>query len=267
LKIVGLFVLTFAGIADGMPRMNIRIYLPIILCVGLLSACSGSPKLFWSDDDNKPDYARAGKDAAASESRVPLDVPPELREELSVPMPDQVAVGVARGDVKMTPEEKAAVAGQAVSLDTRLYSKSAALVFSSVIDAMTSMNLPVESVDSPSGTITSAWVRKDASEASSYIGTVMNVFGGGGAQAVRYRFIVRVYRMPNEQTQLQIRTLGQAYVNRHWVFKEIKRKVADEVFSATEERLGVSSGQPVDAAPVPTGEAAPAAPEAVVPTP
>ncbi|MDQ6965816.1 MAG: hypothetical protein Q9M23_02700, partial [Mariprofundaceae bacterium] len=84
---------------------------------------------------------------------------------------------------------------------------------------------------------------------------------------IRYRFIVRVYRMPNERTQLQIRTLGQVYTNRHWVYKEIKRKVADEVFSATEERLGALSTQPVDAAPVPTGEASPATPEAVVPTP
>jgi len=232
--------------------------LSLILCIAFLSACSEAPKMFWSDDDSKPDYARAGKDAGASESRVPLDVPPALREEISVPMPDKVAVAAARGDVKMTAEEKEAVAGKAVSLDTRLYQKTAPEVFSSVVDAMTSMNLPVESVDSPSGTITSAWVRKDASEATSYLGAAMNAFGMGTPLAIRYRFIVRVYRMPDARTQLQIRTLGQVYTNRHWVYKEIKRKVADEVFSATEERLGLTRTEPAaaGASPVATGEAA-----------
>lgn len=238
-----------------MPRMKSTNVLSLMLCLALLGACSEAPKLFWSNDDNKPDYARGSKDGGAADSRVPLDVPPALREEISVPMPDRVAVAAARGDVKMSAEEKEAVAGKAVSLDTRLYDKSAALVFSSVIDGMTSLNLPVESVDSPSGTITTAWVRKDASEASSYFGAAMNAFGMGTPLAIRYRFIVRVFRMPDAQTQLQIRTLGQVYTNRHWVYKEIKRKVADEVFSATEERLGVVSSQPADSVPVPTGEA------------
>lgn len=248
------FMLTSVGFAVLIPRMKSTHVLSLVACIVLLGACSETPKMFWSTDDNKPDYASAGKDSAVSaESRVPLDVPPTLRDEISVPMPDKVAVAAARGDVKMTAEEKEAVAGKAVSLDTRLYKKTAPEVFSSVVDAMTSLNLPVESVDSPSGTITSAWVRKDATEAASYFGAAMNAFGLGSPIAVRYRFIVRVYRMPDAQTQLQIRTLGQAYTNRHWVYKEIKRKVADEVFSATEERLGVNRGQ--TQAPLPTGEA------------
>jgi len=236
-----------------------------MLCVAFLSACSDAPKMFWSNDDNKPDYARSGKDGGAADSRVPLDVPPALREEISVPMPDKVAVAAARGDVKMTAEEKEAVAGKAVSLDTRLYDKTPGEVFSSAIDGMTSLNLPLESVDSPSGTITTDWVRKDASEATSYFGAAMNAFGVGTPLAIRYRFIVRVFRMPNAQTQLQIRTLGQIYTNRHWVYKEIKRKVADEVFIATEERLGDLNAKPVSQSPVPTGEDAAVAPQDAAP--
>jgi len=245
--------------------MQTRTVLPMLICLVFLSACENAPKMFWSMDEGKPDYAR-GEKGASADSRAPLDVPPQLREELSVPMPDKVAVDAARGDVKMSPEEKAAVAGKAVSLDTRLYPKTASQVFSAVVDAMTSLNLPVESVDSPSGTITSAWVRKDASEASSYLGAAMNAFGMGTPLAIRYRFIVRVFRMQDGQTQLQIRTLGQVYTNRHWVYREIKRKVADEVFAATEERLGDMDTQG-EAAPLATAEDAPVqeSPEAPAP--
>ena len=240
--------------------MNRNTFFPVMLGCLFLTACSGGPKLFWSNDENTPVYAQGGKDSGAAESRVPLDIPPQLREEISVPMPDQVALDAARGDVKMSAEEKKAVAGKAVSLDTRLYEKAAPEVFSAVIDGMTSLNLPVESVDSPSGTITTAWVRKDSSQVNSYIGAVINVFGGGGAMAVRYRFIVRVYRMPNDQTQVQIRTLGQVYTSNHWVYKQIQRKVANEVFSATEERLGSLAAQEPESAVVAT----PTAPEDAV---
>jgi len=208
-----------------------------------LSACSDGPKMLWAVDDNKPDYARGSDAGPDAKGRAPLDIPPELRNEMSVPMPDQVAVDAARGDVKMSVEEKKAVAGKAVSLDTRLYANTAADVFSNVIDAMTALNMPVESVDSPSGTITTAWVRKNASKQGGYMSAAMNVFGGG-PQATRYRFIVRVFRMADGQTQMQIRTLGQQFINRHWVFKQLKRKVANELFSAVEERLAPLADKP-----------------------
>ena len=222
--------------------------LPLLLCTLCLSACTGG-MMMWPVEDEKPAYARGSKDSPAAEGRAPLDVPPELRDQVSVPMPDQVAVETARGEVKLTPEEKQAIAGKAISLDTREYDKPAPEVFSAVVDGLTALNMPVESVDSPSGTVTTAWVRQSASGTGNYMNAVLNVFGGG-ASPTRYRFIVRVFRVNAAKTQLQIRTLGQQFINRHWVFKQIKRKVANELFSATEERMGMMpAGQPETAAP------------------
>jgi len=236
-----LFLLTFGGFVDGMPRMKRNALLPLMLCTLCLSACTGG-MMMWPVEDEKPAYARGSKDNPAAEGRAPLDVPPELRDQVSVPMPDQVAVESAQGDVKMSPIEKKAIAGKAISLDTREYKKPASEVFSAVVDALTALNKPVESVDSPSGTITTAWVRQDAANAGSYMNAAMNVFGGGTVPT-RYRFIVRVFRMQDGKTQLQIRTLGQQYINHHWTFKELKRKVANELFSAVEERLGMMPAQ------------------------
>ncbi|OIO70544.1 MAG: hypothetical protein COW19_07060 [Zetaproteobacteria bacterium CG12_big_fil_rev_8_21_14_0_65_55_1124] len=246
-----------------MPPMKRNLSLSLMLIAISLSACSGGGIFkMWEVDDNKPAYARGSTDNPAVEGRAPLDVPPQLRDEVSVPMPDQVAVAAARGDVKMTAEEKEAIAGKAISLDARLYDKSAAEVFSAVVDGMTSLNMPVESVDSPSGTITTAWIRQGSGDAGSYMSAAMNVFGGG-PMPTRYRFIVRIFRMQDGKTQLQIRTLGQVYTNNHWVFKEIKRKVANELFSATEERLGMLEAQSVQE-PETSGATAPA-PDATIP--
>jgi len=231
-----------------------------MLCTLCLSACTGG-MMMWPVGDEEPAYARGSKDSPAAEGRAPLDVPPELRDQVSVPMPDQVAVDSARGEVKMSPVEKQAIAGKAVSLDTREYDKPASEVFSAVVDALTALNKPVESVDSPSGTITTAWVRQSSSSSGNYMNSVLNVFGGG-VSPTRYRFIVRVFRVDTGKTQLQIRTLGQQFINRHWVFKEIKRKVSSELFDATEERLGTQAQQPAAALAVP-----PAAEGAAVPAP
>jgi len=118
-----------------------------------------------------------------------------------------------------------------------VYDHSPAQVFSAVIDAMTALNVPVESVDSPSGTVTSAWIRFDSANVNSYVGAAMDVFGAGPVHT-RHRFIVRVFRMKDGKTQLQIRTLAQQFIQRHWVNKRLKRKVANELFSAVEERIG-----------------------------
>jgi len=204
----------------------------------LLAGCqNGIPQMFWPVDDNKPDYARGGKDNPRSEGRAPLDVPPELRKEIEVPMPDKVATEAAQGGARISADERKAIAGKAVSLDARVYDQSPAVVFSAIVDAMTALNMPVESVDSPSGTITSAWVRFDSSNPNAYIGAAMDVFGAGPVHT-RHRFIVRVFRMKDGKTQLQIRTLAQQFMRRHWVNKMLKRKVANELFVAVEERIG-----------------------------
>jgi len=230
--------LTFAGLTVGMPRMK-RIPLFFFFASTLLMAgCQGGmPQMFWPVDDNKPDYARGSKESPAAKGRAPLDVPPELRKEIEVPMPDQVAVEAAQGGMRISAKQKRMIAGKAVSLDARVYDHSPAQVFSAVIDAMTALNVPVESVDSPSGTVTSAWIRFDSANVNSYVGAAMDVFGAGPVHT-RHRFIVRVFRMKDGKTQLQIRTLAQQFIQRHWVNKRLKRKVANELFSAVEERIG-----------------------------
>ena len=87
-------------------------------------------------------------------------------------------------------------------------------------------------------------MRKDA--ASSALGSLANVFGGGGApQAVRHRFVVRVLRQEIDgkpHSRLEIRTLSQVFQSRHWMNKQLKRKVSNELFSAIEERIASQPG-------------------------
>jgi len=204
-----------------------------IISTLLISGCQGvsAPQLFWSND-NRPDYAHSSGGHAQGKGRVPLNVPPELRKEIEVPMPDQVAVDVAKGD-RTT---KAAVAGRSVALNTRTYAKSPAQIFSATVDAMTALNMPVQSVDSPSGVITTDWIRPNANSQNMYVGVLTSMMGSGPVH-LRYRFIARVFRAKNSQSELQIRTLGQQFISAHWVNKPIKKKVYMELFSAVEERL------------------------------
>jgi len=241
----------------------------ITLSTLMLTACSGGmPKLFWSNTaSNTPAYARGIHRTPAGKSRVPLDVPPELRQQLSVPMPNKVAVDAARGNAKMSVEEKASIAGKAVSLDARVYNLPAATVFSSLLDAMTALNMPVQSVDSPSGTITTTWIRRDASTASIYAKSLMNMFGGSGIVASRHRFIARVFRLPKDKSELQIRTLGQVFMNRHWLNKQPAAKVANELFTSFSEQIARIKKQraPVVSPLTPAPSASAAAPNALLP--
>jgi len=234
-----------------MPRMKQISQLLFFTSILLVAGCQGMPQMFWPVDDNKPDYARSGKDTPRSEGRAPLDVPPELRKEIEVPMPDKVATEAAQGGARISAREKKLIAGKAVSLDTRVYDQSAAHVFSAVVDSMTALNMPVESVDSPSGTITSAWIRHDSNNTNTYMGSLLNVFGSGPVHT-RHRFIVRVFRMKDGKTQLQIRTLAQQFMGRHWANKILKRKAADELFAAVEERIGAQISDDTGAS-LPTG--------------
>ncbi len=239
--------LTFWGADGGMLHMKkIPMIVVMLISAGTLSACIGLPSfsnMFYPVERNNVAYARSEKNtsAAAANSRAPLDVPPELRKDIEVPMPDKVATETARGRNKggdrVSVELKKAIAGKAVSLDARVYTQRTARVFSAVIDAMTSLNMPVDSVDSPSGTITTAWIRFDSNNTNAYLGSVMGMFGMGPVHT-RHRFIVRVFRMGDGKTLLQIRTLAQQFIGRHWVNRILKRKVAKELFSAVEERIG-----------------------------
>ncbi|HKI62409.1 MAG TPA: hypothetical protein VKA31_08970 [Mariprofundaceae bacterium] len=217
--------------------MKTRLLLPVILFLPLLlAACSdGMPKLFWSTDEgDKPAYAQGSSGSSDAASRAPLDVPPELRNELEVPAADSVASQSGPG--AMPERYKDAVAGKAVRLDERFYAGAMpADVFSAAVDAMTALNVPVTSVDSPSGIVLSDWVRKGKSSS-------FNLFGFGGSQPLRYRYIVRVYKATTPAgeagTQLEIRTIGQVFEpGTGWVTKPIKQQPVNELFEATGEQL------------------------------
>ena len=205
--------------------------------LGLLAGCGGgAPKLFWDVDEGGPAYARdAGKGGVRAESRKHLEVPPELRAQIEVPMSEQVA---SSSDAALPDKYREIVAGKAVSLHARVYPVAAAELFSAVVDAMTSLNLPVDSVDSPSGIVTTEWVRKGANNPS-----ITAMFGiASSSDLTRYRYVVRVFRarLPDgrQASKLEIRTLGQLYQNGHWVNQPLKRKLADELFERVEEVLG-----------------------------
>lgn len=202
------------------------------ITVLLLAGCSsGMPKLFWSTDEGTG--RGAGHAQVKAESRPALEVPPSLRGEVEVPEASAIAVQEA-----MPERYKAAVTGKQVALDARLYKASIGDVFSAVVDAMTALNLPVQGVDSASGTITTDWVRRGVNNPS--VNSMLNMLGGGEPQAVRYRFVTRVLRETVEgveKTRLEVRTLGQVFNNGHWINKKLTRQRANELFSRVEELL------------------------------
>ena len=205
-----------------------------MLFVMLISGCGSTsvPKLFWSNDDTQG--GGAGHAQVKADVRPVLDVPPSLRGEVKVPDAASVAV-----QDKVPERYKKIVAGKKVSLDARQYDKPVADVFSAVIDAMTGLNLPVQSVDSASGTIATDWIRVGSNSSSTQ--SFLSSFGGDKVLAIRYRYVVRVLRetlQDKEVTRLEIRTLGQVFQNRHWINKKIRRKYANNLFSRVEEGLG-----------------------------
>ncbi|MDX8398444.1 MAG: hypothetical protein R8K49_09035, partial [Mariprofundaceae bacterium] len=198
-----------------------------------LGGCmSGGSKMLWGSGELGEAEKRA---EVKADSRPVLDVPPVLRGEVSVPKSDAIAVK------RSMPERyKKIVAGKKVALDARTYEEPVAKVFSAVVDAMTGLSFPVQSVDSASGTLTTDWIRIDANNPSMM--GIFNAFGGGGGPvAQRHRFVTRVLREVDEvgvsKARLEVRTLGQVYQNNHWVNKKMRRKLADDLFSRVEELL------------------------------
>jgi len=198
----------------------------------LLAGCSsGGPKLFWGADEGTEKSATQAQ--VQSDVRPALDIPPSLRGEVEVPDAGAIAVQ------KAVPERyKKTLAGKQVALDARLYNASVAAVFSATVDGMAALNLPVQSVDSASGTITTDWVRTDAN--SPNVNSALSFFGGGAALATRYRYMIRVLRETSDgvtKTRLEIHTMAQAFRNGHWTNKKLTRRRADELFSRIEEIL------------------------------
>ncbi len=213
------------------------------------SACSSMPQMFWDTEGGNglPVYAKGTSGSSDAKSRPLLEVPPELKSELKLPGTDDTNKNTGGDNI---PEQyRKAVAGKAVALHARLYDVRAERLFSAVVDAMTALNMPVDSVDSPSGVITTEWIRKSSTRSGGMLDLDIlgNLFGGGAQKAHRYRFIVRIFKVKADihlKSRLEVRLLSQVLTNRHWVNRPINKKPGLKLFSAVEKQLGRIQPQP-----------------------
>ena len=222
----------------SMKRINVVIISATAVAVlGLTGCVSKDTKLFWAAGEGGK--ASTVEKKVVAESRPPLDIPPSLLGKVDMPHAEQIAV------VKRMPKRiSKKISGKQVALDSKIYDRSSADVFSAVLDAMTGLNLPVQSVDSASGTITTDWVRK-RSKSASYSSTM----GGSGVMAVRYRFVTRVLNQSMKAddgvdkivTRFEIHTVAQAYKNNHWSNAKLARRFAKELFSRVDENLSLTT--------------------------
>ncbi|MDQ6994504.1 MAG: hypothetical protein Q9M18_02785 [Mariprofundaceae bacterium] len=217
-----------------MKRINIVTIGAASLVVLGLSACvNEDTKYTWGVDEGK-NASKAAKTIVA-ESRPPLDVPPGLLGQVSMPHAEQIAVS------KVMPKRIAKkIAGKQVALDAKVYEKPVSDVFSAALNAMTGLDLPVQSVDSASGTLTTDWVRQRSKSSS-----ISNLLGGSGVLAIRYRFVARVLNqsmkgddgVDKTVTRFEVHTIAQAYKNNHWSNTKLARRFAKELFSRVDENL------------------------------
>jgi hypothetical protein len=205
----------------------------LLLCSILLmvSACNGMPKLFWDTDEGRYESDIASTPPSSPGTEPPTlsdDIAPELHANRQLPMAGDIGITASAG--KLPEKYRQLLASQTPALDTRIYGQTIAKVFSAAVDAMTSLNIPVESVDSPNGVVISDWVRKGEN----------NLTMPSIKSYTRHRFIVYIYRTGRKSggiTGMEVRVLGQIFHNRHWINSPIKRKLSEELFTAVDEQL------------------------------
>ncbi|ATX83016.1 hypothetical protein Ga0123462_2182 [Mariprofundus ferrinatatus] len=187
-----------------------------------LSACGGMPKLFWEADGGQG--AQQDSDLQGEASHAQTAASPESRSGYVMPV-----AGVVGSKAGAMPEAyKGMLAGRAVTLDARTFNAQPGRVLSSVVDAMFSLNIPVDVVDSPNGIITSDWVREGENDPT---------FQPSIIGFTRHSFVVRVVAESEGSSMLEVHTIGQEYVSSQWEDRPLKRKVSEELFSAVDELL------------------------------
>jgi len=196
----------------------------LIASVALMfSACSGMPQLFWDADGSQNPQQESGEEGNNKGTQT-VAISPEVHADYEIPSAGKVAVRAG----PMPEKYKNMLTGRAVTLDVRSFNAPPGTVFSSVVDAMLSLNIPVDVVDSPSGIITSDWVREgedDPTFQPSIIGFK------------RHAFVVRVVPATEGTSNLEIHVIGQEYERNQWVDRPLKRKVSEELYSAVDELL------------------------------
>jgi len=208
--------------------------------LGLTGCISKDTKIFWSNDEGGKTSKVEKK--LSVDSRPSLDIPPSLLGKVALPHAEQVAT------VKDAPKPVAlAISGKQVALNAKIYEKTTSEVFSAVLDAMTGLKLPVQAVDSASGTLTTDWVRKQVKS-----GLSSSIMGGNNIFNVRYRFVTRVLNQTLKSdagsekhvTRFEIHTIAQGYKDRKWSNIKLTRRFSNELFSRVDENLAqLSKGQ------------------------
>ncbi len=214
-------------------------YTTLLMILFTTSACANR-QMFWDVDDKSGSQPSifGTKSTPVAENRAPLELPPELRADIELPMAN--AVSSNSSNEAVSEKYRQAVTGKKVALDARVYDAAADQTFSAVVDAMTSLSMPVDSVDSASGIVTTDWIRKGA-----YNNNLIGNLIGSSGKLTRHRYVVRVFRVKNEQqpqSRLEVRTLLQGYTNGHWVNTAMNKKHAEAFFVTVEEQLGRLQG-------------------------
>ncbi len=236
----------------------------ILLTLFISPLASCGQQMFWDVDegaqqraasrsyDGKADSSQAtAVQQDSSDVRQALIIPPSMREDVRLPEEDAIAKRAVDGRqtstlISQQAEQHVKEAGASLTSNTRIYEQDAAKAFSATIDAMTSLNMPIGSVDSPSGTITTDWIRQDAGSSNLLTNTASNILGGDSIAATRHRFVVRIMRTESGKAQVQVRNMHQVFKNRHWVNQPLQRRYDLELFDAISEQLAKTS-KPVTA--------------------
>jgi hypothetical protein len=191
------------------------------------------PKLFWDTDEDRyeSDIASGSPPQSVPGTEPPTlsdDIAPELHANRQLPMAGDIGITASAG--RLPEKYRQLLVSQTSTLNTRTYGQPIAEIFSAAVDAMTSLNIPVESVDSPNGVVISDWIRKGEN----------NLSMPSIKSYTRHRFIVYIYRTGKKSgniTGMEVHVLGQTFHNRHWINSPIKRKVSEELFTAVDEQL------------------------------
>ncbi|WP_100278513.1 hypothetical protein [Mariprofundus aestuarium] len=181
------------------------------------------PKLLWETGGGQTQQDHA-LEVSDTEAVKPQKVSQVAKTEYEIPMAGRVGARAGALPDKFS----RMLEGRAVTLENRFYSAQPGQLFSASADAMYSLNIPVDIVDSPNGIITSDWVRAGDNNPS----LVPSIVG-----YTRHRFLLRVLVDSGDKAGLEVRVIGQEYENSQWVDRKLKRNVSEELFAAVGEQL------------------------------
>ena len=189
-----------------------------------LSACSGMPQLFWNDDGQNPQASDSEASVGEGRAHAPVKVSKEAGEAYELPAAEGVAT---RADGPLPERYGKLLEDRAVTMDSHPFDAQRGKLFSAVVDAMYALNIPVDTVDSSNGVITSDWVRQGDNNPN---------FTPSLFHNTRHRFVIRVNEVGGK-SNLEVHVIGQEYEGRQWVDQPLKRKVSKELFDAVGEQL------------------------------